>query len=65
MCSLIGASSNVQRALTERQTLGQTAHLSEVTELPLSPSHSLVMPSEVKVPQPFVSIPQSWLESKL
>ena len=36
-----------QRELTERQTLRPTAHISEVTELPLSPSHSLVMPSAV------------------
>ena len=34
-----------QWALTERQTLRPSAHLSEVTELLLSPSHSLVMPS--------------------
>ena len=34
-----------QWALT--RTLGPKAHLSEVTELPLSPSHSLVMPSVV------------------
>ena len=32
-----------QRELTERQTLRPTAHLSEVTELPLSPLHNLVM----------------------
>ena len=49
----------------ERQTLGQTAHLSEVTELPLSPSHSLVMPSVVYSPLPPSSRPQSWLPSKL
>ena len=37
-----------QRALTQKQTLwGRAAHLSEVTELPLSPSQSLVMPSAV------------------
>ena len=37
-----------QRALTQKQTLyGAAAHLSEVTELPLSPSQSLVMPSAV------------------
>ena len=34
-----------QRALTQKQTLEGAAHLSEVTALPLSPSHSLVMPS--------------------
>ena len=35
-----------QRALTEKQTLGLVvAHLSEVTALPLSALHSLVMPS--------------------
>ena len=31
---------------------GAAAHPSEVTALPLSPSHSLVMPSVVKVPPP-------------
>ena len=37
-----------QRALTQKQTLwGGVAHSSEVTALPLSPSHSLVMPSAV------------------
>ena len=37
-----------QRALTQKQTLlGRAAHFSEVTALPLSPSHSLVMPSAV------------------
>ena len=36
-----------QRALPERQTLRPMVHLSEVTELPLSPSHSLDMPSAV------------------
>ena len=40
-----------QWALTQKQTPGQTlgvvAHSSEVTALPLSPSHSLVMPSAV------------------
>ena len=37
-----------QRALTQKQTLsGRQAHLSEVTALSLSPSHSLVMPSVV------------------
>ena len=41
------------------------AHLSEVTELPLSPSHSLVMPSVVYSPLPQSSRPQSWLEFKL
>jgi hypothetical protein len=41
------------------------AHLSEVTELPLSPSHSLVMPSVVYSPLPPSSRPQSWLPSKL
>ena len=30
---------------TEANTGAHAAHLSEVTELPLSPSHSLVMPS--------------------
>jgi hypothetical protein len=40
-------------------------HLSEVTELPLSPSHSLVMPSVMYSPSPSSSRPQSWLESKL
>ena len=30
-----------------KQKLGAAAHLSEVTALPLSPSHSLVMPSVV------------------
>ena len=35
-----------QRALTRKRTLSwRAAHLSEVTALPLSPSHSLVMPS--------------------
>ena len=35
-----------QRALAEKQTLGLVvAHLSEVTALPLSTLHSLVMPS--------------------
>ena len=37
------------RALTQKRPLGgylgAVAHLSEVTALPLSPSHSLVMPS--------------------
>ena len=33
---------------TDREVdTGAAAHLSEVTALPLSPSHSLVMPSEV------------------
>ena len=36
-----------QRALTERQACGVAAHLSEVTALPLSASHSLVMPAVV------------------
>ena len=37
-----------QRALTQERTLGgEGAHLSEVTALPLSPSHSLMMPSAV------------------
>jgi hypothetical protein len=41
------------------------AHLSEVTELPLSPSHSLVMPSVVYSPLSSSSRPQSWLYPKL
>ena len=37
-----------QRALTQKQTLsGRQAHFSEVTALPLSPSHSFVIPSAV------------------
>ena len=32
---------------TKANTLGAAAHLSEVTELSLSPSHSLVMPLAV------------------
>ena len=37
-----------QRALTQKQPLlGRVAHFSEVTALPLSPSHSLVMPLAV------------------
>ena len=32
---------------TKANTFGRQAHLSEVTALPLSPSHSLVMPSAV------------------
>ena len=37
-----------QGVLTQKQTIwGAAAHSSEVTELPLSPSHSLVMPSVV------------------
>ena len=36
-----------QGALTERQARGGGAHLSEVTALALSASHSLVMPSTV------------------
>ena len=36
-----------QGALTEKQACGVAAHLSEVTALPLSASHSLVMPSAV------------------
>ena len=48
-------------ALTEGRKVGPTAHLSEVTELPLSPSHSLVMPSVVYSPSPSSSRPQSRL----
>ena len=33
-----------QRALTQKRTLRAAVHLSEVTALPLRPSHSLVMP---------------------
>ena len=36
-----------QRALTQNRTLEGAAYLSEVTALPLRPSHSLVMPSAV------------------
>ena len=36
-----------QWALTQKRTLGALAHLSEVMALPLSASHSLVMPSAV------------------
>ena len=54
-----------QRALTQKQTLEAVTHLSEVKELPLSPSHSFVMPSAVKVPRPNWSRPQSWLPAKL
>ena len=32
---------------TKANTLGAAAHFSEVTALPLSPSHSFVMPSVV------------------
>ena len=39
-----GGRVSVSTALTQRQTLGLVAHLSEVTALPLSASHSLVMP---------------------
>ena len=40
--------------------------MSEVTALPLRPSHSFVMPSVVwQVPQPKSSRPQSWLPLKL
>ena len=42
-----GYKEECQRALTEKQTLGAAAHLSEVTALPLSASQSLVMPSVV------------------
>ena len=42
VCSLL-----CQRALTQKQTLGVVAHLSEVTALPLSASHSLVIPLAV------------------
>ena len=40
-------SEECQWALTEKQTLGAAAHLSEVTALPSSASQSLVMPSVV------------------
>ena len=43
-----GEKTVVSRALTRKQTLrGAAAHLSEVTALPLSASHSFVMPSAV------------------
>ena len=37
---------------TKANAFGWHAHPSEVTELPLSASSSLVMPSTVKVPSP-------------
>ena len=54
-----------QRALTQKQTLlGRVAHFSEVTALSLSASHSLVMPSAVYVPSPYL-MPHSALLAKL
>ena len=50
---------------TKANTLGAAAHLSEVTELPLSPSQSAVMPSVVYSPFPYSLTPQSWLLAKL
>ena len=52
-------------ALTESRALGPTAHLSEVTALSSSPSHSFVMPSMVYSPSPSSLRPQSWLFFKL
>ena len=46
-------------------TKSKRAHLSEVTALPLSPSHSLVMPSTVYVPSACMLTPQSSLLAKL
>ena len=48
-----------------KRTLGAAAHSSEVTVLPLSASHSVVMPSVVKVPLPYMSRPQSMLWDRL
>ena len=53
----VGAS----RAQHVSERYGAAARLSKVTALPLSPSHSLVMPSVVYVPRPSTSRPQSWL----
>ena len=41
-----------QWALTESERLGAAAHSSEVTELPLSPSRSAVIPTGVKTKSP-------------
>ena len=41
------------------------AHVSDVTALPLSPSHSAVMPSAVKVPSPYMSMPQILFSERL
>ena len=49
MCEAAGA---------EKRLLGAVAHLSEVMALPLSASHSMVMPSVVKVPSPYSLTPQ-------
>ena len=51
-----------QRVLTRKQTLGPTAHLSEVTALPFSPSQNAVMPSTVNL---LYSSKQSLVLSKL
>ena len=61
----VGAS----RAWHESGRYGAAAHLIEVTALPLSPSHSLVMPSVVcrmcRLMWPLMPIPQSWLAPNL
>ena len=44
---------------------GGLAHLSEVMALPLSPSHSALMPSAEYVPSPYMLRPQSLLPAKL
>ena len=47
MSSLMEVFANVSAGTDREVDTGAAAHLSEVTALPLSPSHSLVMPSEV------------------
>ena len=49
---------------TKANTRG-AAHLSEVMALPLSPSHSLVIPSAVCLPMPNLFRPQRQLWAKL
>ena len=61
----MGVSRHMSRGPDRKRTLGAAAHSSEVTVLPLSASHSVVMPSVVKVPLPYMSRSQSSLKAKL